>query len=182
MSRAFTRITFTDAVRREQELRGTRGACAALEAREPANDVLVPRAVAFIEAVETAFIATTSCEGWPYVQHRGGPKGFLRVLNDTTIAFDDYDGNQQFITLGNLRENPRIAMILMDFERRARLKLWGTAAVVERGLNADTHIEATQSTRHIVVCVSAWDFNCSKHIKARFSAKCSPPTRTSASG
>jgi uncharacterized protein len=169
--RAFTRLAFTDAVRREQQLRGTREVCAALDAREPANDVLAPRAVAFIEAVDTAFIATASSEGWPYVQHRGGPKGFIRVLDDTTIAFDGYDGNQQFITLGNLRENPRIAMFLMDFERRARLKLWGTASIVERGLSAEDHNAAAQAARHIAVRIAAWDFNCSKYIAARIAVE-----------
>jgi len=117
VQRAFTRIAFTEAVKAEQRAGGTREFCADLELRQPNNDVLAPRAIAFIESVDTAFVSTCSRTGWPYVQHRGGPRGFIRVLGPSTIAFEDFDGNQQFITLGNLRENPRIMLILMNFDR-----------------------------------------------------------------
>ncbi len=168
MPRAFTEITFTTAVRSEQLRRGTREICAQLEHKEPRNDVLADRAITFIESVDTAFIATTSSDGWPYVQHRGGPRGFIRVLSPTTIAFDDFDGNQQFITLGNLNENARMTVILMDFERRARLKLWGEATVIEKPLPVGFgRAPSPIACRHIVLHVLAWDFNCSKHIVQR---------------
>lgn len=165
MPRAFAEITFTAAVRSEQLRRGTREVCAELEQKEPRNDVLATRAITFIRSVDTAFIATTSYEGWPYVQHRGGPRGFIRVLSPTMIAFDDFDGNQQFITLGNLSENPKMSVILMDFERRARLKLWGYATVIEKPLPVEPgRIPGPIACRHIALYVLAWDFNCSKHI------------------
>lgn len=167
VQRAFTRIAFTEAVKAEQQARGTREFCADLELRQPNNDVLTPRAIAFIESVDTAFVSTCSHYGWPYVQHRGGQRGFIRVLGLSTIAFDDFDGNRQFITLGNLRENARIMLILIDFERQARLKIWGRAHVVEQPLPPLPARSAPSAIRHIVVDVEAWDFNCSKHIARR---------------
>jgi len=164
VQRAFTRIAFTEAVKAEQRARGTREFCADLELRQPNNDVLAPRAIAFIESVDTAFVSTCSRTGWPYVQHRGGPRGFIRVLGPSTIAFEDFDGNQQFITLGNLRENPRIMLILMNFDRQARLKIWGRGTVVEQPLPVLPATAIPSAGRHIVIDVEAWDFNCSKHI------------------
>jgi predicted pyridoxine 5'-phosphate oxidase superfamily flavin-nucleotide-binding protein len=169
MTRAFTEIMFTEAVRATQLRMGTRDHCADLEGRNPRNELLEPRAIAFIESVDTAFLATSNNEGWPNVQHRGGPKGFIRVLSSSLIGFDDYDGNQQFISVGNISANPKVALILMDFERRARLKIWGHAKVNNGPVDAGAPSVTRQidATRHIVVGVAAWDFNCSKHITKR---------------
>lgn len=169
MARAFTKITFTEAVRATQLRMGTRDLCAALEARNPRNELLEPRAIAFIESVDTAFFATSNNEGWPHVQHRGGPRGFIRVLSNTLIGFDDYDGNQQFISIGNISANPKASLILMDFERQARLKIWGYAKVNAGSIDAGAPRVAGQigATRHIVLSIAAWDFNCSKHITKR---------------
>jgi uncharacterized protein len=169
MTRAFTEIMFTEAVRATQLRMGTRDLCAKLEARNPRNELIEPRAIAFIESVDTAFFATSNNEGWPHVQHRGGPKGFIRVLSNSLIGFDDYDGNQQFISVGNISANPKVSLILMDFERQARLKIWGHAQVNVGSINAGARsaVDRTNASRHIVVRVTAWDFNCSKHITKR---------------
>ena len=120
---------------------------------------------AFIEATRTAFLATASADGQPYVQHRGGPPGFLHVLDEHTLAFADLRGNRQYLSLGNLTENPKVHLILMDYEHGQRVKIWGTATVSEdpsligmltpRGRKAD---------QVIIVQVTAWDANCPAHI------------------
>src|SRR5229473_10963 len=107
MTRAFTVLTFSDAVRAAQTRYGTREFCAALEQKMPANGVLNEAATAFISNCDSFLIGTANREGWPYVQHRGGPKGFLRILDPDTLAFADYSGNKQYITVGNLSENDK---------------------------------------------------------------------------
>ena len=125
---------------------------------------------AFLAEVRTAFLATASADGQPYVQHRGGPPGFIRALDDETLAFVDFAGNRQYITTGNLRENDRVAMILMDYVHRRRVKVWGTARVVPlsdellqklapRGYKA-------RPERVIMIRVTRWDVNCPAHIPA----------------
>jgi predicted pyridoxine 5'-phosphate oxidase superfamily flavin-nucleotide-binding protein len=173
MARAFTEIMFTEAVRATQLRMGTRDLCAELEARNPRNELLEPRAIAFIESVDTAFFATSNNEGWPHVQHRGGPKGFIRVLSNSLVGFDDYDGNQQFISVGNISANPKVSLILMNFERQARLKLWGHAQVNDGSMDGGAPSQAGKicASRHIVLTVAAWDFNCSKHITKRVASR-----------
>lgn len=120
---------------------------------------------AFIESTTTAFIATASADGQPYVQHRGGPPGFLRVLDEQTIAFADLRGNRQLISLGNLAENPKVHLILMDYGRKQRVKVWGTASVFDDAELVE-HLTPprTRADRAIVIRVTAWDVNCPAHI------------------
>jgi len=127
---------------------------------------------AFIADLDAAFLATVSAEGAPYIQHRGGPKGFIKVLDNKTLGFADYAGNRQYITLGNLAGNDRAFLFLLDFAARRRIKLWGRARVVEDdpallARLADPGYRA-RPERAILFTVEAWDVNCSQHITARF--------------
>ena len=161
-------VMFSQAVRAEQVRRGSREAYARRAsagrfARELAGDV-----IAFIAERKSAYLATASADGQPYVQHRGGPAGFLRVLDERTIAFADYAGNRQYISIGNLGENERAFLFLMDYAAGRRLKLWGRARVVVGDPDlfarlADPGYKA-RIEQAIVFTVSACDWNCSQHI------------------
>ena len=132
---------------------------------------VTPELAAFIAEQDTAFLGTASADGAPYIQHRGGPKGFIKVVDERTLGFADYRGNRQYITLGNLSENDRAYLFLIDFSRRQRIKLWGRARVVE---NDDAliaklfdHGYKARPERVILFTIEAWDVNCSQHITAR---------------
>lgn len=167
MTRAFTAIAFSPAVRRVQEALGVRAFNARTEAREPARAVLDDDLTAYIEGADSAFLATASRDGWPYVQHRGGPAGFIRVLDARTLAFADYAGNSQYITVGNLAENDRAMMFIIDYARGRRLKLWGRARVVDndpalfaRVIDRDYRARVERVIRFEL---EAWDLNCRQH-------------------
>jgi uncharacterized protein len=129
---------------------------------------------AFVATQTSAFLASASADGRPYIQHRGGPAGFLTVLDSRTIAFADYRGNRQFITTGNLAENDRVELLLIDYTHQRRVKIWGRARVVEDdpGLIARLMPEGTRARadQAIVITVEAWDVNCPQHIPQRFEA------------
>lgn len=145
---------FSASVRAEQARRGSRKAQERRAAAGRFQRELSAEVIGFIGERNSAYFATASAEGFPYVQHRGGPPGFLRVLDDRTIAFANYAGNSQYISLGNLGENDRAFLFLMDYAARRRLKLWGRARVVVSDDAGET----------IVFSVLAWDWNCSQHI------------------
>jgi predicted pyridoxine 5'-phosphate oxidase superfamily flavin-nucleotide-binding protein len=162
---------FTPAV---QQAQAERGSAKAYERRiaEGFPDRVTPELAAFIAEQDTAFLATATADGAPYIQHRGGPKGFIKVIDDRTLGFADYRGNRQFITLANLSENDRAYLFLLDPARRQRIKLWGRARVVE---NDPALIERLFDTgykarpeRAILFTIEAWDVNCSSHIVTRF--------------
>jgi predicted pyridoxine 5'-phosphate oxidase superfamily flavin-nucleotide-binding protein len=133
---------------------------------------ITPELAAFVAELDTAFLATVSAAGAPYIQHRGGPRGFIKVLDDKTLGFADYAGNRQYITISNLSDNERAHLLLLDFAARRRIKVWGRARVVED----DPHLLArltdpgyrARPERAILFDVEAWDVNCSQHITARF--------------
>lgn len=167
MTRAFTRVAFSPAVKAAQEALGAREFNARTEDREPARDTLNEDLIDYIQGADSAFLATASSEGWPYVQHRGGPPGFIRVLDERTLAFADYGGNSQYITVGNLSENDRAMLFIIDYERGRRLKLWGRATVVEndpmlllRVLDRDYRARVERVIRFDI---EAWDLNCRQH-------------------
>jgi predicted pyridoxine 5'-phosphate oxidase superfamily flavin-nucleotide-binding protein len=165
-------LVFTPAARRAQAERGSAQAYARkVEAGFP--DRVTPDLAAFIAELDTAFLATASADGAPYIQHRGGPKGFIKVLDEKTLGFADYRGNRQFITLGNLSDNDRAYLFLLNPATRQRIKIWGRARVVE---NDDALVEKlfdhgyrAKPERVILFTIEAWDINCSQHITARFS-------------
>lgn len=167
-------IVFSEAVKAIQTARGSRAMFAEREVAGGFQTAITPDLAAFVGATTTCYLATASAAGQPSVQHRGGPPGFLHVLDAQTIAFADFTGNRQYVSLGNLSENPRVALILMDYENRRRVKLWGEAQVVEndpaliqRLLPRDYRGRAQQA---IMIAVKAWDINCSQHIPEMFHA------------
>ncbi|MBQ5940629.1 2Fe-2S iron-sulfur cluster-binding protein [Massilia sp. AB1] len=175
MARAFSSIAYTPSVRRAQERYGSRAANAGFDIDPNTRDRVSERDAAFIERVETFFMASSGENGWPYVQHRGGPRGFLKVLDERTIGFADFAGNRQYISAGNLEHDARVMLILMDFATRGRLKIWGRARIVherdEPELVAKLEVPAYRARieRAYVITVEAFDFNCPQHIVQRFS-------------
>lgn len=162
-NRAFTRLAFSPAVQITQMEMGARDFCRALEMKQPENAALSPAAAAFVQKSRTAFISTVNEWGWPYVQHRGGPAGFIEVLSSRQLSFPDYEGNKQFITAGNLSQNSQLCLILMDFDRGGRLKIWGRGKVCKGEIG--TGPDSSGISRRIDVEIAAWDFNCSKYIR-----------------
>src|SRR5215467_15030267 len=164
-------LVFTPAARRAQAERGSAVAYAGkMESGFP--DRITPELAAFIAEQDTAFLGTASAEGAPYIQHRGGPKGFIKVIDDRTLGFADYRGNRQYITLANMSENDQAFLFLLDPGRRQRIKLWGRARVIEDNpalierLFDDGY--KARPERAILFTIEAWDVNCSAHIVARF--------------
>ena len=160
-------IVFTPTVKALQQARGSRHAYARMEQGRGWQTAITDDVHAFIEAQTTLFMATANLEGQPYIQHRGGPPGFVHVLDAHTLAFADFSGNRQFISTGNLADNPKAQLFLMDYAHRRRLKIWGEAridtdpALVERLMPAGYAARAEQA---IVFTVKAWDANCPQHI------------------
>jgi predicted pyridoxine 5'-phosphate oxidase superfamily flavin-nucleotide-binding protein len=161
-------VAFTPAVKAEQERRGSRGAYARMEAKGGWATTVTPELAAFIGGVRSFYLATASTDGQPYVQHRGGPRGFLRVIDQATLAFADFTGNRQYITTGNLAENPRAFIFLMDYVNRQRVKLWGTARVVADDPELIARLfpdgYRARPEQAVVFTLTAWDTNCPQHI------------------
>jgi len=170
--RNFTDLAYSKSVKAMQIHLGARDRNGELE-REPRNTEVTEGLSAYLAERTSILIATASKSGWPYVQHRGGPKGFVHTLDRNTLAFADYPGNKQYITLGNLAENPRATILAIDYAGRQRVKIWGEAALMEddRAL-LDALMppgSATYITRAIRFRVLAWDINCPSHIPQLFS-------------
>ena len=167
-------IAFTPAVKAIQARRGSRDSYARMEEGEGWSTAITPDLAGFVAAQTSIFFGTSNAAGQPYIQHRGGPPGFLRVLDEHTIAFADYRGNRQYISLGNLAENPKAFLFLIDYAHRQRVKVWGTARVVEddEALVASLMPEGykARAEQAIVFSVTAWDGNCRQHIPQRFEA------------
>jgi uncharacterized protein len=167
MTRAFTALAFSPAVKSAQGRYGVREHGARLEQKEPANDRLTPDLMRFIAETDSFFIATASREGWPHMQHRGGPPGFLRRLDERTLAFADYAGNKQLITVGNLAENDRVILFIIDYERGRRLKIWGRARVVDDDPALFERVSdagyPAKVERVVQIAVLAFDLNCRQH-------------------
>jgi uncharacterized protein len=167
-------VAFTPAVKDIQTRKGSRQGYARMEEGGSWETTITPALAAFIGEQTSVFFATASAGGQPYIQHRGGPKGFLRVLDETTIAFADFAGNRQYITQGNLAENPKAYLFLIDYAYRRRIKLWGTARVVEGDAALVARLMPNgykaRPEQAILFTVSAWDSNCPQHIPQRFEA------------
>ena len=167
-------VAFTPAVKAIQTRKGSRRAYAQREQAGAWETTITPDLAAFIAAQTSVFLATASAAGQPYIQHRGGPAGFLRVLDDQTIGMVDFTGNRQFITSGNLGENPQAHLFLIDYANRSRVKVWGTARVVEGDADLVAHLMSddykARAEQVILFTVTAWDANCPQHIPQRFDA------------
>lgn len=162
---------FTPAVQKAQAERGSARAYAGRVA-EGFPDTITPELAKFIAEQDTAYLATATGDGTPYIQHRGGPKGFIKVIDEKTLGFADYRGNRQYITLANLSENDRAFLFLLDPARKQRVKLWGRARVIEddAALVAKLFDDGykARAERAILFTLEAWDVNCSSHIVARY--------------
>lgn len=173
MGHRFADIAFTPAVRAVQETLGSRKAYARLDGPAVSNGALGETEASFIAARDSVYMATVSETGWPYIQHRGGPAGFVRVLDETTIGFADFRGNRQYVSVGNLVDNDRVSLFFMDYPHKARLKLLGRARVIDgddpllkERLALDGY--RAHAERGLVITVEAFDWNCSQHITPRF--------------
>ena len=167
-------IAFTGTVKALQQKKGSRGSYARMEENGSWATHITADLAAFIAAQTSVFLATANADGQPYIQHRGGPASFLRVLDERTIAFVDYAGNRQYITSGNLADNPKAYLFLIDYAHRRRIKIWGTARVVDgdNALTAELMPTGYKARPEQVVLftVAAWDANCPQHIPQRFEA------------
>jgi predicted pyridoxine 5'-phosphate oxidase superfamily flavin-nucleotide-binding protein len=167
-------VAFTPSVKAIQSRKGSRGAYARMETQGGWVTVITDELAGFIARQTSVFLATANVQGQPYIQHRGGPPGFLQVLDEHTIGFADFNGNRQFISSGNLVENPKAHLFLIDYEARQRIKLWGTArvveddrALIERLMPANYKAKSEQA---LLFAVVTWDANCPQHIPQRFEA------------
>ena len=174
MAYTFGSLVFTPVIKALQEKYGSRRQYAKREASAYAQEGLGPQEAEFLAECDSFYMASVGSGGWPYVQHRGGPKGFLKLIDDHTVAFADFRGNRQYITTGNLATDDRVALILVDYPRQARLKLLGHVKIYE-GAEAKPWIEKVSDTQYdavvervFVIHVDAFDWNCQQHITPRF--------------
>ncbi|HKD68640.1 MAG TPA: pyridoxamine 5'-phosphate oxidase family protein [Candidatus Binataceae bacterium] len=167
-------VAFSPAVKAVQERRGSRQAYRHMEERGGWETSITPELTAFIAQRDSVYLGTASAAGQPYIQHRGGPKRFIHVLDEKTLAFADYVGNRQYITTGNLAENDRAFLFLMDYVHRQRVKIWGRARVVEDDPELIARLTPqgykARVQQAIVFTVEAWDTNCPQHITQKIDA------------
>jgi predicted pyridoxine 5'-phosphate oxidase superfamily flavin-nucleotide-binding protein len=168
-------VAFTPAVKALQARKGSRLGYSRMEQRGSWEAQITPELRDFIAAQTSIYMATANAQGQPYIQHRGGPAGFLYVLDERTLAFVDYTGNKQYISAGNLSENPKAQLFLMDYENRQRVKIWGDAHVIEDDEALIAKLTpvgyAAKPEQVIVFTVKAWDANCPQHIPVRLDAE-----------
>jgi len=182
MSRTVSDVAFSASVKATQERLGSRATYVRMEEHGGWQSEVTPDLERFIAERDSLYLGTVSADGQPYVQHRGGPKGFLKVIDEHTLAFADFSGNRQYISMGNLADNPKAFIFLMDYPNRRRIKIWGRAEVVEddpallRQL-ADPDYKATPE-RVFRFCVDAWDVNCRQHITPRLTEEDIGPEMT----
>jgi predicted pyridoxine 5'-phosphate oxidase superfamily flavin-nucleotide-binding protein len=174
MSTCSRDLVFTPSIKAIQTRKGSRRLYERMDESRPWPARIPPDLAAFVQAQTSIFIATANAEGQPYIQHRGGPPGFLRVLDDRTIGFTDFVGNRQYITQGNLAENPKVCLFLIDYAHRRRIKIWGEARVIEGDADLTARLMPSgyraRPEQNVLVTVSAWDENCPQHIPQLFTA------------
>ena len=167
-------VAFTPAIKAIQARKGSREAYARMEQRGGWHTDIDDGLAAFVAGQTSWFLATANAQGQPYIQHRGGPPGFLHVLDPHTLAFADFKGNRQYISQGNLAENPKVQLFLIDYANAERVKIWGEARVVEDDPALLARLMpagyAAKPEQVIVIHVTAWDANCHQHIPQRFEA------------
>jgi uncharacterized protein len=168
-------VAFTPAVKAIQERKGSRGSYARMEKGRGWRTTVTPDLADFLAELDMFYLGTANSEGQPYIQYRGGPPGFLKVIDDRTLGFADFGGNQQYVTLGNLSENPSAFLFLMDYANGRRIKVWGTARVVKGDAALEERLRDSsyqgEVERVILFTVAVWDVNCPRHIHRRFSER-----------
>jgi uncharacterized protein len=174
MGKSFAKVAFTPLVKEQQTLHGSRTAYERVAQSGPPGDRLTEAERYFLTARDSFYMASTSETGWPYIQHRGGPAGFIHILDDQTIAFPDFSGNKQYVSIGNIQHDDRVALIFMDYPAQTRLKILGRAKIHE-GPEAATLIEQlrtpnekTPIERAFVIHIEAFDWNCPQYITPRY--------------
>ncbi|MEE9394007.1 MAG: pyridoxamine 5'-phosphate oxidase family protein [Planctomycetota bacterium] len=174
MTENFTELAFTDSVRKMQEDYGTRATYKNFESKAPTRNVLTPKEKDFVARRDGFYVASLGEDGWPYMQFRGGPAGFLKVLDDKTLAFADFRGNGQFISAGNFDATSKSVLFLMDYAKRERLKVWAKAVVLRASEHPDLLVQMADSDysanieRIFKFTVEAFDWNCPQHISQRY--------------
>ena len=172
MTRPVSDIAFTPTVKALQAQHGSREAYARMERERGWQQTVTPELEAFIAERDSFYLGTANADGQPYIQHRGGPKGFLKVLDERTLAFADFRGNKQYITAGTLAENDKAFIFLMDYAGRRRIKIWGRARVIDDDPAGVAQLVDPTYTGHperaIVFTIEAWDANCPQHIVPRY--------------
>src|SRR5947209_16700443 len=167
-------VAFTPAVKSIQTRKGSRDAYAHVEQRGGWRTEIDDNLAGFLAQTNSFYLATASADGQPYIQHRGGPKGFIKMLDKNTLAFADFSGNRQYITQGNLSENPKAYIFVMDYAHRRRVKIWGEARVVEDDEALTTSLMPkgyrARPEQVILFKIEAWDTNCPQHIPQKFDA------------
>jgi uncharacterized protein len=177
MGRRFQELAFTPLVKEQQERNGSRRQYERVAQTSPAGDSLGPAEQTFITHRDSFYMASVSETGWPYIQHRGGPNGFVHILNPSLIGFADFRGNKQYITLGNLQHDSRVALFFMDYPHQTRLKILGRVEVHENDAEAFSFIKSFPPTdrsdiieRVIFIQIEGFDWNCPQHITPRYTA------------
>jgi uncharacterized protein len=167
-------VAFTPAVKAIQARKGSRDAYARVEQNGGWRTEIDDDLTAFLGQTNSLYFATASADGQPYIQHRGGPKGFVKIVDNNTLAFADYSGNRQYITQGNLTENPKAHIFVMDYAHRRRVKIWGEARVVDDDPELLTSLMPrgykARPEQVILFKIAAWDTNCPQHIPQKFDA------------
>lgn len=168
-------VAFSAAVKQVQAARGSRAAYDKLERGGGFETEVTDDLRGFLATIDTAFLATASADGQPYVQHRGGGKGFVRAVDEHTLGFIDFAGNRQYVSTGNLSENDRVCLFLIDYARRRRVKVWGTAAIVPATPELIAMLgplpDRARAEQAVVITVMAWDVNCPQHIPQKLDAR-----------
>ncbi len=168
-------IAFTPTVKAVQDRLGSRRSYAKMERGRGWRDTITPDLEAFLAERDSFYLATASADGQPYIQHRGGPKGFLKVLDEHTLGFADFSGNRQYISTGNLSENEKAFIFLMDYPNRRRIKIWGRAEVIENDPDLLERLSGPSYRADLgslfLFHVEAWEINCPQHITPRYSAE-----------
>lgn len=168
-------VAFTPAVKAIQQEKGSRVSYARMERGGSWQTTVTPQLAEFLSSLDMFYLGTANAQGQPYIQYRGGLPGFLKVVDEQTLGFADFGGNRQYITLGNLAENPQAFIFLMDYANSQRVKLWGKASVVEGDAALEERLRDAdypgKVERAILFKVEAWDVNCSQHIHQRFSQR-----------
>ncbi|MEM9835331.1 MAG: pyridoxamine 5'-phosphate oxidase family protein [Bacteroidota bacterium] len=165
-------IAFTPSVKKQQEAMGSRKAYQKMAELRDWQATITDQLRLFISQRDSFYMASSNAEGQPYIQHRGGPKGFLKAIDDEHLAFADYSGNRQYISIGNFADNNKVHLFLMDYPNRKRIKIWGEASVI----TGDAELTAQLSDddydapieRVVIIKVKAWDVNCPQHIQPRY--------------
>jgi uncharacterized protein len=175
MSRSFSELAFTPLVKAQQQKHGSRRQYERMEQSSPAGNALDPAAQAFIQLRDSFYMASVSETGWPYIQHRGGPPGFVHILGPSIIGFPDLRGNKQYISLGNFEHDNRVALFFMDYPNQTRLKILGRVEVHEDDAEAPALFESLRTAepgavieRAILIHVEGYDWNCPQHITPRY--------------